>query len=215
VHVSSGGVRGAKKSGRKPGFDADDVVAAALAEGIDTFTMSAVADRIGVVTGAIYRLFPSRDDLVVACLDTAAATLRLPGRDDDWASVLQLWADECWRVCEDFPGLSRLLYALPTAFTRIQHVLAAYSAAIERSGRSTAQAMFALDFLGDTVIASHMGIVAMRVVDADGATGWDRVRDALADGALMQPDDSWAERGTVDVKVGFIIKGLERDWPAL
>ena len=69
---------GGPKLGRKPAFDAADVVAAAIAEGIDKFTLSAVARRLGVVTGAIYRTFPSRDDLVIACLDAAGARSRFP-----------------------------------------------------------------------------------------------------------------------------------------
>ncbi|NNG97213.1 helix-turn-helix transcriptional regulator [Gordonia araii NBRC 100433] len=182
---------------------------------MDTFTMSAVADRLGVVTGAIYRLFPSRDDLVIACLDTAAATLRVPTPGTGWREVLRLWSDECWRVCEEYPGLSRLVYALPTAFTRIDHIFAAYAEALAGAGRTRGQAMFALDFLGDTIFASYLSIDSMRAIDSDGATGLDRVREALDDDSTMRPQDSWTERGAVDAKVDFIIDGLERNWPEI
>ncbi|MFT3901432.1 MAG: TetR/AcrR family transcriptional regulator [Gordonia sp. (in: high G+C Gram-positive bacteria)] len=212
---SAGGVPGSRKVGRKPVFTAADVVAAAVAEGLDGFTLSAVAQRLGVVTAAIYRLFPSRDDLVVACLDTAAATLRTPAADADWRAALRLWADECWRVCEEYPGLNRLVYSYPTAFTRIDHVLGQYAEVLGRSGRTPGQAMFALDFIGDTVFASHLGVESMRASDESGDSGLDRVRGALDDGAALKPQDSWADRGFVDKKVDFIIGGLERDWPEL
>lgn len=204
---------GAKKAGRKPAFTAADVIAAAVAEGIDGFTMSAIARRLGVVTGAIYRLFPSRDELVVACLDTAAATLRTPEPGADWRGVLRLWADECWRVCEEFPGLSRLVYTFPTAPTRIDHVFAAYTDALAAAGRTRGQAMFALDFLGDTVFVTHLGVTSMRAVDDSGASGLDRVRGELPEGSTLQPRDSWTDRGLLDAKLDFIINGLERDWP--
>ncbi|MFT4201173.1 TetR/AcrR family transcriptional regulator [Gordonia sp. (in: high G+C Gram-positive bacteria)] len=212
---ASTGVTGGRKVGRKPAFTAADVVAAAIAEGVDRFTLAAVAQRLGVVTPAIYRLFPSRDDLVVACLDAAAATLRIPSVDDDWRAALRLWADECWRVCEEYPGLSRLVYSYPTAFTRIDHVLSAYAEILGRSGRTPGQIMFALDFIGDTVFASHLGVESMRAADESGASGLDRVRGALDEDAALQPEDSWADRGFVDRKVDFIIAGLERDWPSL
>lgn len=208
-------MRVGKRTGRKPGFTAEDVVAAAIAEGLDQFKLSAVAERLGVVTAAIYRLFPSREDLVVAALDAAAATLRTPDPGTPWREVLHVWADECWRVCEDFPGLSRLVYAYPAAFTRIEHVLAAYVEVLAEEGRTAGQAMFALDFLGDTVFATHLSVASMRAVDDTGTSGLDRVREVVGDDAVLKPDESWSERGALDVKIEFIISGLERHWPTL
>lgn len=214
--AGDGGTGPGRKVGRKPAFDAEDVVAAAIAEGLDRFTMAAVAARVGVVTAAIYRLFPSRDQLVLACLDTAAATIATPPEGAGWREALHLWADECWRVCEDFPGLSRLVYSFPPAFTRIEDVLGAYSASLMAHGRTPRQAMFALDFIGDTVFASHLGVEAMRMVDDEGARGLDRVREVLGDGpTVLQPDESWTGRAALDTKIDFIVAGLDRTWPEL
>ncbi|WP_306362163.1 TetR/AcrR family transcriptional regulator [Nocardia sp. CC227C] len=205
-----------KKVGRKPAFTADDVVRAAMDLGIDTFTLAAVADRIGVVTTAIYRVFPSRDDIVVACLDTIAATVRRPAPGADWRDTLHLWADECWRVCEEYPGLDHVVYSFAPAFTRIAHILDEYAASITAHGKTPGQAMFALDFIGDTVFVCHLGVVSMRATDSSGATGLDRVRSALgADPTALRPRDSWQDRGMTDVKVDFIINGLERHWPEI
>lgn len=214
--VGDGGRGLGRKAGRKPAFDAQDVVAAAIAEGIDRFTMTAVAARVGVVTAAIYRLFPSRDQLMLACLDTAAASIVTPAEGTGWREALYLWADECWRVCDDYPGLSRLVYNFPPAFTRVEEVLGAYTVTLMAHGRTPRQAMFALDFLGDTVFASHLGVEAMRVVDDDGARGIDRVREMLGDASgVLQPDESWTGRSACDTKVAFIIEGLERSWPEM
>lgn len=213
---SSQAIPGAKKVGRKPAFTREDVVAAAIAEGIDRFRLAAVASRLGVVTAAIYRLFPSRDELMVACLDRAGATLRLPDQDVSWQDTLRLWADECWRVCEDFPGLSALVYSYPSAFTRIEYVFAAYTKQLNAQGKTTGQALFALDFLGDTVFASHLSLESMRAVDEDGLSGLDRVRAAIGSAdVVMEPKDSWTDRGVVDTKIDFIISGLEHNWPEL
>lgn len=205
---------GGPKLGRKPAFDADDVVAAAIAEGIDKFTLSAVARRLGVVTGAIYRTFPSRDDLVIACLDAAGATIALPESGQHWRETLRLWGDECWRLCEEYPGLSRLVFAFPAAPTRIAHVMTAYADNLAVQGKTRRQAMFALDFIGDTVFACHLGVEAMRSVDAQGKTGLDLVRDAVGEtDALFQPELSWTGRKTMDTKVEFILTGLKQHWP--
>lgn len=203
-----------RKVGRKPSFTAADVVAAAIAEGIDRFTLAAIASRLGVVTPAIYRLFPSRDDLVVACLDAAGATLAVPTRGMPWRDALQLWADECWRLCEEYPGLSRLVYSYPAAPTRIEPVLQAYADHLGAHGKTRRQAMFALDFIGDTVFASHLGVESMRTVREDGRTGLATIRDAVGDAdVLLQPEDAWTGRTVLDAKIEFILRGLEHRWP--
>ncbi len=214
---AAGPVPGGRKVGRKPAFTAEDAVAAAVAAGVDRFTLAAVADRLGVVTAAIYRVFPSRDDLVIACLDAAAATLSVPSPGTPWREALRLWAQECWRVCEEFRGLSRLVYAYPVAFTRIEEVLAGYLAVLAADGKTAGQAMFALDFIGDTVFATHLGIDAMRAVDEHGRTGLERVRLALdeAPAPALRPEESWVDRGALDLKLDFILSGLERQWPEL
>ncbi|MEE4021681.1 TetR/AcrR family transcriptional regulator [Gordonia sp. PKS22-38] len=204
-----------KKAGRKPAFTSDDVIDAALAEGLDRFTLSAVAQRLGVVTTAIYRLFASREALVVACLDRAAATIRLPERGADWRVVLRLFADECWRVCEDFPGLSRVVYDYAPAFTRIEDVLTEYARCLAVHDKTEGQAMFALDFVGDTVFACHMGVESWRNVDDSGASGFDQVKAVVGSGSIIEPRESWRERGVVDVKVDFILAGLEHRWPEI
>lgn len=202
------------KAGRRPSFSARDVVAAAVAEGVDRFTLSAVAARLGVVPAAIYRVFPSRDDLVIACLDTAGATIALPGQGMPWPETLRLWADECWRVCEEYPGLSRLVYAFPAAPARIASVFDAYASNLAAQGKTQRQAMFALDFIGDTVFASHLGVDAMRSMDEEGLRGLDAVRDAVGDAqVLFRPEESWTSRKAMDTKVEFILTGLERNWP--
>ncbi|NMO00607.1 TetR/AcrR family transcriptional regulator [Gordonia sp. TBRC 11910] len=204
-----------RKVGRKPAFTEDDVIAAAIDEGLDRFTMSAVAGRLGVVTAAIYRRFASREMIVVACLDHIAAGIRLPDDDADWRDVLVLWADECWRVCEDFPGLSRVVYEYAPAFTRIEGVLEGYARRLAEHGKTSGQSMFALDFIGDTVFACHLGVEALRTVDERGTSGFDRVRQAVDHGSIIEPRESWRDRGVVDVKLDFILTGLENFWPEI
>lgn len=207
-----------RKTGPKPSFTRDDVVDAALAVGIDTFTLAQVAQRIGVVTSAVYRRFDSRNDLLDACLARAASTIVVPDPGMGWQDVCRLWAGECWRVCEDFPGLARVIYSYAPAFANVGGVALSYVAALAEHGVSDRQAGFALDFLGDTVLACRLGIESMRAVDADGVRGLDRAKDAV-DRTVpenpFRPDDTWADRGFMDVKVDFIIRGLEQHWPGL
>ena len=207
-------VLGGRKVGRKPSFTAAEVVAAAIAEGVDRFTLAAVAQRLGVVTGAIYRLFPSRDDLVVACLDAAGATLAIPTPGMPWRAVLRLWADECWRLCEEYPGLSRLVYSYPAAPTRIEPGRRAHAHHHGTHQQTPRHAQLALARHGATVFASHLGVESLRAVHADGRTGLATFRDAVGDAdALLQPEESWTGRTVLDVKIEFILAGLVHHWP--
>lgn len=212
--VRSGTIPGSRRVGRKPAFDAADVISAAIAEGVDRFTLSAVAERLGVATTAIYRIFPSRDALVIACLDAAGATLARPQPDMPWRETLRLWADECWRVCEEYPGLSRLVYSYPLAPTRITAVFSAYADDLTAQGRTHRQAMFAIGLLADTVFASRWSVEAMQTVNEKGTRGLDVVRDAVGNaGTPLRPAESWIKRDSTDTKVEFILTGLERNWP--
>lgn len=205
--------RTGRRPGRRPAFTARDVVDAALAEGVDHFTLSAVAGRLGVATPAIYRLYPSRDGIVDAALDVIAATIRTPDLGAHWRDILAFWAEEIWRTCETFSGLNRVVYSYPTAFAHLEDVVGVYVAALVANGKTAGQAVFALDFIGDTVMSSHLGAEAMRSEDADHARALDRIRDELSDESAMTPDEGWAGRSFMDAKVAFIIAALANDWP--
>ncbi|AWT25537.1 MULTISPECIES: TetR/AcrR family transcriptional regulator [Corynebacterium] len=204
-----------KKTGPKPSFTRDDVIDAALDAGIADFTLAEVATKIGVVTSAVYRRFDSRDDLLDACLSRVASAVALPRPGMSWQEICRLWADECWRICGVFPGLVQVVYSYPAAFTRIGSVAAAYADALAAHGRTVGQAGFALDFIGDTVFSCRLGVEAMRSVDESGESGLERAKERTDASHPIQPEDSWADRGFVDLKVDFIIDGLERNWPAL
>lgn len=205
---------GGRKVGRKPTFSRREAIAAAFAEGVDSFTLAGVAKRLGVATPAIYRLFPSREDLVRACIEEAGSTIQLPELDDPWRDVLQMWANECWRLSEEYPGISRLVFAMPTAPVQVESVITTYVESIVNNGKTPRQAVFALDFIGDTVFASHLGVETMRHKNVDGETGLDAMRKALeASESSLTAEDSWASRSILDSKVEFILRGLEYVWP--
>ncbi|GAB3131281.1 hypothetical protein GCM10027289_17230 [Tsukamurella serpentis] len=202
-----------RKAGRRPAFDADDVIDAAFAEGLDRFTLAAVAERLSVVPPALYRLFRSRDEVEAACLRRAASTIEVPAPGARWEDVLRLWAEQCWLVCERHRGLNRMVYANPVAFTHVEHITAAYARALIADGWTVGEAAFALDFLGDTVFVSHLGIEAMHALDEEGESGYDRARRESSDDAVFRPQPQWLDRTVLDAKIEFIIEGLQHRRP--
>ena len=81
-----------RRTGPKPSFNADDVVDAAFAEGLHVMTLAGVARSLGVAPQTLYRVYPSRDAVVVACLERAAATLAAPDPALPWSDQLRDWA---------------------------------------------------------------------------------------------------------------------------
>jgi AcrR family transcriptional regulator len=103
------------RRGRPPQISRDDVVGAALAIGLDRFTMTSVAERLGVTTPALYTHVSSRDELLT--LVSSELVQRIEGdldADGDWRAFLtslaravrnaMTWSH--WAVMSSFEGPS-------------------------------------------------------------------------------------------------------------
>lgn len=200
-----------RKTGPKPRFNKADVVAAAIELGIDRFTLGGVANKLGVATSAVYRLFDNRDALVDACLAYIASILTVThDPTTPWQDILRDWGKRTWEVCEQFPGLDITLFQFPGAHTHIESYIVHIFDILVQQGLSRDQALFAVDFIGDSVVASHIGVAALRSTDASGKRGLDKVKDRTGAGSAFIPDESWTSSRMAYSKVEFIIRGLEQ-----
>jgi AcrR family transcriptional regulator len=88
------------KLGRPPVLSREAIVDAALAEGLDTLTMGAVAARLGVVKSALYRWVRGREELLGLVSDVVVERV-LPGDGgpEDWREWL---ADLARRMRREF-----------------------------------------------------------------------------------------------------------------
>jgi AcrR family transcriptional regulator len=86
----------AGRRGPKPGQSIQDIGAAAVriadAEGLPGVSMSAVANRLGLTTMALYRYVDSKDDLYVAMIDTAYGPPPRRRPTGGWRKQLEAWA---------------------------------------------------------------------------------------------------------------------------
>ena len=216
----SDGERLGRKTGPKPRFGSEDAIAAAISQGLDAFTVASVAKVLGVAPPAIYRLFSSRDELVDAALAKAARSLKVDLHSSSWEELLRSYSHETWRLCEEFPGLSTVIFNYPLAFTHILPKATQLMHELVALGLEEDQASFAIDFIGDSVLGTHISITAMRRVDGQGKSGLERVQDRLqvlgvtsTEELPISPDDSWLSNGNLDRKLEFIIAGLRQGWP--
>lgn len=204
-----------RKPGRKPVFSEQDVIDAAFAIGIHKFTLSQVAERLGVAAAALYRLFDSRDAIVNACIKHAVAGLPDPEPGLDWRELLTSLAEVYWQLLEDYPGLEKVIYADPTAVAHFADFFRAWSQPLIAAGKTPGQAMFASDLIGTVAVNAHQTFRLFNEQKAEGGSGVDQLVDEVGTVPGAGPVEQWAQRGPFDLRTKFILNALEREWPDL
>jgi len=96
---------GRRHPGRRPRFTEDDVTATALRLGIGSFSIAAIARELGVTTAAVYRRFPSHQQLLDVCIDEILSEVNPVPGGLSWQDTLRHAADEWWNLCLRHPDL--------------------------------------------------------------------------------------------------------------
>lgn len=197
--------------GRKPNFSKQQVIDAAIAEGIATFTLKGVASHLGVRPSAMYRIFASREELQAAAIMHLFSQVTLiPTDTATWQEGLRHMVDAQWELLICYPGLATAflqnrqaqVLVMPHATQAIRQI-----ASLGIPG-GTKAAAFAMDFIGDTVLVT---VVSMELYLDDRTHEVDP--QAVED--FAHTDDPFGiqhlgQRGFLDRKVDFIIAGMEQ-----
>ncbi|MCS5479595.1 TetR/AcrR family transcriptional regulator [Corynebacterium sp. YIM 101645] len=190
--------------GRRPRFTSDDVVTAALRLGVDRFTLSGIAEELGVRPPAIYRLFPSRGMIVEAAVAVIAGRFGAP-RGGTWQEVLRCWVGECDRLFGRYPGFVHLIYELDAILPSFREKKVQYLDALVALGRTKEQSALGINLVSAAVVTAHLREEGMRKA----AEGLVRPAWPAVDGIV--PPWNWMAGAPVDVEaeVEVIIRGLE------
>ena len=151
-----------RPTGPRPGFSRGDVVDAALEIGIAEFTLTAVAKQLGVAVSGLYRTITSREDLLAACLERIAAQIKVPRPGKRWPDTVRAHAEAVWEMLERYPGLADVIMGVPWAHQVFARPVSQACQALIEGGLEADDAGVVLDFVGDTVIATHAQIEVMR-----------------------------------------------------
>jgi AcrR family transcriptional regulator len=106
------------RRGPTPRFTREELAARALAimdeQGPDGLTMRALAAQLGMGTMALYRYFPSKESLIDAAIDIAAAEIELRGSDvRSWREQLEALARQLFAAGVRHPSLARERFNRP------------------------------------------------------------------------------------------------------
>ncbi|MBV7295613.1 TetR/AcrR family transcriptional regulator [Corynebacterium sp. TAE3-ERU12] len=205
-----------KKTGPKPIFSIDDAVAAALRLGIDRFTLAGVAQELNIAAPSLYRVISSREDLLQQCLAYTSQQMEAPSASLSWQQQLREFVEVMWRVFDDYPGLSEVIVSTPVAHRHVQQLLDDMVVNLAAGGFPGDQdkILFAIDFIGDTVLSTHIATRPYRERGAEGLKKLqDQMRSSRGDNPVhFMPEEGWLDRGNLGEKVEFIIAGIEAGW---
>ncbi|MDO5700563.1 MAG: TetR/AcrR family transcriptional regulator [Bowdeniella nasicola] len=214
-----------RPTGPKPTVNVTEAAKAALRLGVDRFTMSEVAAELGVVPSAMYRHIENREALVHEAVRTACAAMAPTVQGETWQDVLWGMTETMWETFERYPGLAATILTTPGAHVWAHPYIARVIGALRERDfpGDEARAAFAVDIVGDLVIAHSIGIRHLREADVDGVRGVDRARaifeklgradpaaEAAAGGvAAFTPSESWTGREALTLIVEFVLQALD------
>lgn len=209
----SAAVSGGRRVGRKPTLTEADIVAAALAEGFETMSMSSVARRLGVSHSALYRYFPDRRALIHAAVNAAVTEASWPAGSEPWRELLVALAGGMWSLFERHPGMAEAILAEAGTAPAVTALSERVVLALVEQGFGTDDAVLALDFVADLTLTSF---VMMAGLDAPTGSGGRTAReqyqqDWRGDGPVartLADPQMWYGRGWLDRKIELLLDGL-------
>jgi TetR/AcrR family transcriptional regulator, tetracycline repressor protein len=139
-------------AGRPSLVGRDSIVRAALEVGFLEISVSAVARHLGVRHSTLYRYFASKNDLVVAAVDTVVARAPWPEPTAGWRHYLRATARALFRLLRDNPGLAAHIAALHGELAEFRRVQWRAAQALHRMGFSPEDAVIAQGMANEQVL---------------------------------------------------------------
>ena len=120
-----------QRIGRPPTVSREEIIKAALGEGISKLS---VAKRLNITHGALYRYFPSRDELAIAAVDTVIERACWDDTATQWRELLTGYARSLWLLCQAAPGLAECALNLPRDSQAMSRIVDKYVRRLSQCG---------------------------------------------------------------------------------
>jgi AcrR family transcriptional regulator len=192
-----------RKPGRPRALTVDVIAAAALEDGIATFSMPSVARRLGVAHSGLYRYVTDRDDLLVQTLDRAFLATTWPSGDLPWDELLREIGHAVWRACDAHPGLDRASQMAHRPSPALLSMMDAWVTSLRDQRFTPIDAAVAVEF----VISLSLDCSA-QMARLSRAERSDLQQDDMPVLKAYDNDEVWSGRGMYDRKLEIFIEGL-------
>ncbi|MBD8607174.1 TetR/AcrR family transcriptional regulator [Aeromicrobium sp. CFBP 8757] len=192
-----------RKPGRPRALTVDVIAAAALEDGIATFSMPSVARRLGVAHSGLYRYVTDRDDLLVQALDRAFLATTWPADDLPWDELLREVGHSVWRACDAHPGLDRASQMAPKPSPAVLTMMDAWVTALRDQHFVPEDAAVAVEFVIALALDSSAQMARLARMERAHLR-----RDDIPVLKAYDNDEVWSGRGMYDRKLEIFIAGL-------
>lgn len=200
-----------------------EALAIVSAVGAQALTMRGLADRLGVVPGALYRHVRSKEQLQDLVLDAVLGEIDMRADGSlDWAGQVTALAARLRAVLEDHPGIAALLKSRDLISPHSLALAEAFLAPLHQAGLPARQAVLAYRLIYDYTVGFALGDRA--------APGEQRLQNAQTSRQLLEflrslPADRFPVLAAIGEQVwtsdrderftasmNTIITGLRRPW---
>ena len=192
-----------RKPGRPRALTVDVIAAAALEDGIATFSMPSVARRLGVAHSGLYRYVTDRDDLLVQALDKAFLATSWPSAELPWDDLLREIGLSVWRTCDAYPGLDRASQMAPASSPSLLSMMGPWVTSLREQGFSPEDAAVAVEFVIALALDSSAQMARLARMERAHLR-----RDDIPVLKAYDNDEVWSGRGMYDRKLEIFIGGL-------
>ncbi|MBN9791409.1 MULTISPECIES: TetR/AcrR family transcriptional regulator [unclassified Pseudonocardia] len=143
------GARAGNRPGPKPRLTREEIVEAAVEVGVDRLSVAAVADRLGVAPGTLYRYVDGLEEIAAAAVALVFARTALPDTTQGWRAFLEAEAALAFDLLLRYSGLIQDLGADLSAVAgdRMRRIVAA----LHGAGFGTSAAVRVADAVLDIV----------------------------------------------------------------
>ena len=145
-----------QRIGRPPTVSREEIIKAALGEGISKFSMLSVATRLNMTHGALYRYFPSRDELAIAAVDTVIERACWDDTATQWRELLTGYARSLWSLCQAAPGLAECALNLPRDSQAMSRIVDKYVRRLSQCGVRREDATVAVGLITEGALLSSL-----------------------------------------------------------
>lgn len=192
-----------RKPGRPRALTVDAIAAAALEDGIATFSMPSVARRLGVAHSGLYRYVTDRDELLIHAIDKAFLSTHWPQADMPWDELLREIGLAVWRACDTHPGLDRASQMAAKPSPVVLRMIDAWVTAMHEQHFLVEDAAVAVEFVISLALDSSSQMARLARMERTHAT-----REEIPVLKAYDTDEVWAGRGLYDRKVEIFVTGL-------
>jgi len=190
------------RPGRPRGLTLDQIIGAALEDGIATFTMPSIGKRLGVAHSGLYRYVDSHEALRVMALDKIS-------REAAWPSPAQPWRDQMagigetfWTICETYPGYARAALGTEHVSSGFVEAMTPHVESMHAQGHDLVEATAAIEFVANMTLNCSIAADRLRKVQER-----PEVPEHSIDG--FNDPQMWAGRGWYQRHLDVHLAGLE------